>query len=514
MTRWMTAGSLGPPARWLLSAALALMPSLAAPQAPVARIEALVTEAMKQWEVPGLGLAIVENGKVVLLKGYGVRRLGRPEPVDGQTVFSIGSSTKAFASAAVALLVDDGRLKWDDRVVDHLPWFRLPDPWTTSELRVRDLLTMRAGTTSLNQLREVAADRRDFLTRLRYAPAPAGFRDQFGYTNDMYILSGQLVETTAGTTWDEFVTRRIWQPLGMKTATSRMAKSLADPNHAEPHMIRQPHVGHQKSAGVPLVPVVWEFSDDVGVPAGGVNASAADMAEWIKFQLGAAGKDLLSERTRRLLHAPQTVIADPSWWMTAEHQVAYAMGWATGEFLGERVVFHGGEEPGYNAQVVLLADRGFGLFIGVNRNSLAPYYLAKVIIAAYLGRLEGRDWSREYVQWIDRWNAETTRAEKARETGRILGVGPSLPLARYVGRFENQMTGTVVVTQAGDRLVAELAARDGPIVLPLEHWHIDQFITRIPPYNYRIRVTFAIDEAGEVTNVNLAAFGEFRRVAP
>jgi hypothetical protein len=293
-----------------------------------------------------------------------------------------------------------------------------------------------------------------------------------------------------------------------------MAKSLANPNHAAPHMIPRSHVTHQKSAGVPVVPVVWEFSDDVGVPAGGVNASAADMAEWIKFQVGAAGKGLLSDSTRRQLHEPQTVIPDPIWWMTAERNVAYAMGWATGDFLGERVVFHGGEEPGYNAQVVLLPDRGFGLFIAVNRNSLAPYELSKSIVAAYLGRSADRNWAREFDGWIERWNGEITRAEKARESGRLRGVGPSLPLARYAGRYQNQMTGTLTIKHAGDRLVAELTAREHPIVMNLEHWHIDQFVGRIPPYDYPVRYVFDIGEAGDVTAVRVTAFGEFRRITP
>jgi hypothetical protein len=200
--------------------------------------------------------------------------------------------------------------------------------------------------------------------------------------------------------------------------------------------------------------------------------------------------------------------------MTAEQHVAYAMGWATGTFLGERVVFHGGEEPGFNAQVVLLPDRGFGAFIAVNRNSLAPYQLAKAIVAEYLGRSAERDWSVEYVRQIDQWNAAATEAETARETGRLRGVGPSLPLARYAGRFQNELTGTLMITQVGDKLVAELNARERPIVMDLAHWHIAQFTGNYPPYGYRLRFAFDVNEVGEAAGLRVSGFGEFRRVKP
>jgi len=499
------------PTGWVAAGCLAISAGAAA-QSPPPAIDAYIAKAMKDWDVPGLSISIVQGGRVVAAKGYGVRGLGRPDAVDENTLFSIGSSTKAFGSTAVALLVEDGKLKWDDRVVDYLPWFRLPDPWITHELRVKDLLTMRAGTPSLNQLREIAKDRTDFLRRLRFSEQVHGFRDQYGYTNDMLITSGALVEAVAGKTWDEFMRERIWDPLGMKSTTSRMARARAEPNHMAPHAFKERFVGHAKTPGPQLRPIAWEYSDDVAVPAGGVVSSARDMAEWIRFQLDVDGRGLLSPKMKRLLHAPETVIANLDWWMTAENYATYAMGWVTGEFLGRTVVSHGGEGPGFNAQVAMFPGEGFGLFIVANRNSLLPYLLTKYIMAAYFGGAEKRDWAAPYVKQIETWNTAIKQAEAARQAGRLKNVGPSLPLARYAGTYVNDLTGRLQIQATDSGLVAEIAARERPIRMPLEHWQIDQFTATRNEWGVLLYYTFDINASGAVTGVTVSAFGTFKRV--
>jgi len=214
------------PAVFLLAAVAAQAQSPFPPPPSVEEIDAWVEDAMARWEVPGLGLAIVHEGRSYLSTGYGVRELGRDTPVDGGTLFSIGSCSKAFGAATIASLVEEGKLRWDDRITDHIPWFRLHDPWTTREIRVRDIVTHRVGTGSNQPLRPLVTDRRDYLMRLPHTDPDHPFRDRYGYTNDMFVLTGHLVETVSGTDWDSYAREKLWNPLGMATTTARMAGDL------------------------------------------------------------------------------------------------------------------------------------------------------------------------------------------------------------------------------------------------------------------------------------------------
>ncbi len=473
-------------------------------------LDSYVEESMRTWDVPGLSLAIVKDGEVVVATGYGLRELGKPDKVDGRTIFSIGSCSKAFGATAVALLVEDGKLRWDTRVVDHLPWFRLYDPWMTYELRVQDILTHRAGTGSMNQLRPIAKDRKDFLQRLQYGRPSHGFRDRYGYTNDMFILSGQLVEEVSGTTWDEFARTRIWVPLGMSDTTTRMGLATGVENRSAPHEFVEHFTGSNKTPGPALKPITWEFPDNVAVPSGGVVSSARDMAAWMKFYLESDSEGLLSNDSKKLLVAPHTVIPSPLWWMIADRRPAYAMGWATGDFLGKTVIFHGGEVPGYNASVALVPEENLGVYVATNRTSLLPFLLTKHIVASFGDPDDGHDWQPEYMEQIQQWNSDARAIEETRSAGRLKGVGPSLPLDAYVGRFENGFAGTLRIRKTEDGLQAELAAREGPIVFELEHWHIDQFTATWLDVEFFF--SFLINELGAVTDVKLSHYGTFQKV--
>ena len=510
-----------------------------------AAIDSIVEATMTQWDVPGLSLTIVANGEAWSVKGYGVRELGKPELVDENTIFSLGSCSKAFASAAVALLVEDGALFWEQRVVDHLPWFRLYDPWTTYELRVKDIVTHRVGTPSSNHLRSLAKDRKDFLMRLPHGDPAHRFRDRFGYTNDMFILSGALVEAVSGKSWDEFVRTRIWEPLGMGSTSSNMQRVNSSPNHALPHVFQERLFEVNVTPGPELVTVPWEYRDDVAVPSGGVASSANDMVKWIKFHVGVEGMPaILPATTVDLLHAPHTVVSSPAYWMMHEGPGAYAMGWATGQYLGRTVVSHGGNATGFNSSVTLVPEERFGIFVSVNRNSYVPWLLPRIILDQFFASGEGRDWHARYFDVLESGNARRQRGEEHRLAGRIEGAGPSLPLDMYTGTYHNDYAGSlqirlgaegeravpiappaqfgnwytshplvrkeVVPGERGHRLFAELDGRDGPIVLQLDRWHIDQFDAYLG--HVRVHFSFTIDERGQVTSVALDYFGDFERI--
>ncbi len=516
-------------------------------------IDAWVEAGLERWDVPGLTLAIIDNGEIYLSKGYGVRELGKSSKVDENTLFSIGSCSKAFGAASLAALVEEGALTWDDRVIDHLPWFRLHDPWTTNEIRVRDIITHRVGTGSTQQLRPLVHNRRDYLSRLPYNTPDHQFRDRYGYTNDMLILTGQLVETVSGVDWDSFARDRLWAPLGMNTTTARMAPANTSPNHAEPHAFRERrYVGGYNTPGPPLEPVPWQYAENVMVPSGGVISSASEMAEWMKFHLGTHPSPPLTKASVELMHTPHTVIQRPTSWMTFEEPGAYAMGWATGRFDNVTTVGHAGAALGFNCSIAMVPQKRFGIFTTANRNSELPYVLTKWAVTQFFGGPEARarDWHAEHERNVRATNRRAGEAEKTRTETR-LSQGPSLPLDAYVGRFQNNFAGTLEIQltqdptefqlrpaegRAGrwdatpgvhereepnmDRtssdgrdkpfLVAQLDGREGPIQLPLDPWHLDQFDAWYG--DIRIGVSFTINDLAKVTGVTLDYYGDFERI--
>ena len=531
----------------------------------VEEIDAWVEDAMARWEVPGLGLAIVHEGESYLSTGYGVRELGKSDLVDGGTLFSIGSCSKAFGAATLASLVEEGKLRWDDRITDHIPWFRLHDPWTTREIRVRDIVTHRVGTGSNQPLRPLVKDRPDYLKRLPHTEPDHAFRDRYGYTNDMFVLTGHLVETVSGTDWDSYAREKLWNPLGMTTTTARMAPANASANHAEPHaIIQRRFIGNAATTGMPLEPVPWQYAETVTVPSGGVITSADEITEWMRLHVGTHPNPPLSRSSVELMHTPHTVIRNPSSWMPFEGPGAYAMGWSTGRFGDVTGVGHGGNALGFNCSIALAPERGFGVWATTNRNSELPWVLTQWAMAQFVGtdELRGRDWHAEFERSVADGNRRIFAAEEARQAAR-LDQGPSVPLEAYVGTYHNGYAGELRIRltdeaipplmpaegrlgrwdgtpglherpaasasagadgnglgngsangvgEAPDelRLVAEFDGRERPVRMPLEHWHVDRFDMWFG--DVRIGVSFVLDDTARVTGVEMDYYGRFERV--
>ena len=417
------------------------------PPPSIEEIDEWIEAGMARWDVPGLGLAIVYDVESYLSTGYGVRETGKSEPVDGGTLFSIGSCSKAFGAATLAALAEDGRLSWDDRIIDHLPWFRLHDPWPTQEIRVRDIVTHRVGTGSNQPLRPLSRDRRDYLGRLPHTEPVHTFRDRYGYTNDMLILTGALAEAVSGMKWDALARQKLWNPLGMASTTSRMDIANASRNHAEPHaFVERRFAGNAATTGMPLEPVPWQYPDDLSVPSGGVISSADDMTEWMKFHLGSHPAAPLQKSSVELMHVPHTVILRPSSWMPFEGTGAYAMGWSTGRFGDVTTVGHGGNALGFNCSIALAPEHGFGVWANSNRNSELPWVVTKWAVARFLGGedMRSRDWHAEHESDIADANRRAFEAEAARQAAR-LDQGPSLPLEAFAGRYRNGYAGELVI---------------------------------------------------------------------
>ncbi|MGE0363082.1 MAG: serine hydrolase [Vicinamibacterales bacterium] len=493
---------------FVLTLAVAVDPAAAQP-APLAGFDALVAQAVREWRTPGLAIAVVKDGEVVFARGYGVPRLGGAEAVDDRTLFAVGSTTKAMTAAAVAMLVDEGRLRWDDRVIDHLPWFALADPYVTREVRIRDLLTHRAGVPNTDLLwYEQPTPGREIIARLRDVPLESSFRSHFTYQNVMYAAAGEVVAAVSGQPWAEFVRTRIFTPLGMTGTIPTAATLDAQPNVAAPHYEIDGAVTAIRNASV-----------DTVAPAGSVWSSVGDMAEWLRMLLAGGttrgGQRLLSAKAIGELFAPQTMVGEDGFYPTARltkpHWTTYGLGWFQADYGGEKVDFHTGSIDGMVAIAGLIRDRGLGVYVLANLDHAElRHALMYTVFDRYLGQ-PARDWSAEF-RGLYGELARTAAAERARaEAARVTGTSPTLPLDRYAGSYRSPVFGTVTVTREG----AGLHLRYGTgFSGSLEHWHYDTFRA---VWEARWRgtspATFSLDARGRVASVTTSGV-TFARVEP
>ena len=489
------------PAR-LARLVLVLMPlavrAARAQPAPLGGLDAYIERGMREWRVPGLAIAVVRDTGVVLARGYGVRQVGRPEPVDAHTLFAVGSATKAFTAAALGSLVDERRLAWDDRVTDRLPGFQLFEAQATREASVRDVLTHRVGLTP-NDLVWFASGRprADVVRRLRWARPAYGFRTHFVYQNSMYVVAGEVLAAVAGRPWDDVVRERLLLPLGMRETMTSVRALDGMANVARPHAI--------SDGGVRVIP----YRDvDNAAAALGLNSSVADMARWLRFQLDsgrAGGRALLSRGTFLELHRPQMVVPlggavraqNPH-----RHLRTYALGWYVEDYRGREVVWHMGATDGMRAIVGYMPEERVGVVALANlQGAELPAALMYRVFDHYLGA-PPTDWSgvllAEQRRAIARGRAFAARADSAR----VPNTRPSLPLAAYAGTYVDSLYGEVRVTHADGRLTIQ--ASPG-LHGELRHWHFDTFRTewegllREGPTS----AVFALDESGRPARLTL-----------
>ncbi len=384
---------------------------------PLKGLDDFVARAMKEFEVPGIAVAVVKDDKVVLAKGYGVRTLGESAPVDEKTLFAIGSCSKAFTAAALGLLVDEGKVKWDDPAAKYLRGFELYDPYASRELTLRDVLSHRCGLDRHDFVWYGSGlGREDILKRVRFARPASSFRSKFGYQNIMFLAAGQVVPAVTGKSWDDFVTERLFKPLGMQASGTSVTALPEGGDVATPH--------ERVEEKVQTVP--WRNIDNVG-PAGSINSSALDMARWVRFQLGDGNFEknrLLSSGTLGEMHKPQTVI--PLEGPTAKlyphsHFRTYGLGWFLHDYRGRLVVEHGGNIDGMSALVTLLPEEKLGLVVLTNRGATSlPAAVKYHVFDAYL-HAAPEDWVKQIVaveKGIRRIQKEAeAKDEKARASG-------------------------------------------------------------------------------------------------
>jgi CubicO group peptidase (beta-lactamase class C family) len=489
------------------SPSLAQRTPAASPQS-IRNFDAYIQKAMREWKVPGVAIAIVRNDSVVFTRGYGVRRIGDPAPVDPRTMFAIGSSSKAFTAAAIAMLVDEGKMQWNERVTTYLPGFEMYDPYVTRELTIRDALSHRSGLARGDVMWYGSAfDRDEILRRVRYLKPSWSFRSEFGYQNLMYLAAGQASAAVAGISWDQLIADRIFAPLGMRESNTSVKRLAGNANVATPHVTVDDSV----------VAVPYRDIDNIA-PAGSINSNVVDMAQWVRLQLGEgkyAGKQLVTTGNMKQMHTPHTVIRLEGGWglmFPEAHLMSYGLGWFMNDYKGKLAVHHGGNIDGMSALVAMLPEEKMGAVILTNMNGTPlPSVIVHRIFDDQLG-LPPTDFSADLLAKYDALQKQGREAVAKREAQRVAGTRPSLPLEKYAGTYSDSMYGDAVVKYANGTLRIEY----GPAFQgELEHWHYDTFRAAWEgPTQGKAFVTFSIDGSATVAEAQVENIAEFRRVAP
>ncbi len=460
---------------------------------PLAGLDAYISAAISEWKIPGVAVGIVKNDSVVFAKGFGVRTLGKPKLVDENTLFAIASDTKAFTGVVVAMLVDDGRLKWDAPLSSYLPALRFGDEHLNRELTVRDALSHRTGLARGDLLWAGGApyDRAELLRRVRYLKPTWPMRSRYGYSNLMYLAAGEAAAASTGRSWDHIVRDRIFVPLGM-TATNTSVTLLPGLNN-----VATPHAKVDgKVIAVPYTNI------DNAAAAGAINSNVTDMTRWLRFQLDSGrvnGRRLVSKRSFIETHTPQTVMRLDSAYRVFNpftHLRSYALGWQVMDYRGREMLSHAGNLSGMNAMVGLLPEERVGVVVLTNMegNALRESIMYKVF-DLFLNAPD-RDWSRVALDEKTAFDSIEARDQKEAEARRVRGTRTSLPLARYAGIYQDSLYGTAKVSLQRGKLLLEMAPR---MTGNLEHWHFDTF--RVKWHDRRDgtnMLTFSLDADGNV----------------
>ncbi|HET9407550.1 MAG TPA: serine hydrolase [Candidatus Sulfotelmatobacter sp.] len=460
----------------LLSIALALLalPSTAqskkqpqaAPPSPVADLGQLVPAEMQKWNVPGLAIAVVQNGQVIYSHGFGLRDVKNNLPVTTKTLFAIGSISKSFTSLSMGILNDQGKLDWDKPVRQYIPEFQMYDPVASERMTPRDLISHRVNMAG-HDLVWYSSDfsREDLVHRLRFLQSDHDFRSGYNYNNLLVATAGYLVGRIAGESWEDFTHQHVFEPLQMSSSNFSVADSQKSSDFSHPYR-KDEHTGEVSEIPFHALSAI--------APAGSINSNVEDMARYAIFQLGngkVGDRQVISAANLKLTHTAQVPMGPSPYKETGPY--SYAMGWVDTSYRGHPLTWHNGGIDGFYALLSLLPDDNFGVVILTNRlRSPLPEIVAYNIYDR-LFNLPPIEWSKRFQEQEEKQKtaAEQERAKEATE--RKQNTHPSHELKEYAGRYENPGYGTLTIQVEGDGLTGKL----NNLTFPLRHYHYDVFET-------------------------------------
>ena len=470
-------------------------------------LDAYVARALKTFDVPGLGVAIVKDGKIVVAKGYGLRKLGATAAVDEHTLFGIGSNTKAFTTAALATLVDAGKLSWDDPVYQRLPGFVMYDPYVSHEMTIRDLLTHRSGMGlgegDLLFWPHTTYTREEIIFKLRFMKPASSFRSHYAYDNLLYMTAGQIIPAVTGTSWDDYVRERLFTPLGMTHST------LTNSNFKPGDDVASPHSRVDGNLQV----IAFESLDNVG-PAGAINSCAADMAKWVQLQLDRGkfpdhdGRLFSEERSREMWSAQtilQTGTPPPPLAGLKANFADYALGWGLRDYRGRKLIGHTGGVAGFVSRVMLVPDENLGIVILTNAEQAGAFDSILYHVLDHYFNQPPTDWIAAFKAVNDAEEKDAAGTMKNAEASRAANSKPSLPLEKYAGAYTDAWYGPITLSMVNGGLV--LTFDHTPSMIgDLQHWQYDTFKA-----HWRVRtiedafITFSLKPDGTIDSAKMAA---------
>lgn len=454
------------------------------------KLDADIEYARVLWEVPGIAVTVVKDGKVLAAKGYGFRRHGSPERIDGHTMYDTASMSKSFTAAVIATLVDEGKMRWDDPVRKYLPSFELRDPYRAQHATIRDLLAHRLGLERGDHLFVFGNyPTAEIIRRMRYLREIDGFRGGMTYHNLSYAAAAEAASQAAGMPFVDLLRTRLLEPLGMKESNAGVNHDVGVTNYSD---------GHTVSDGK-LVPIRAKKALHI-LGANAVNTTPHDMAKWLLFQLGDGtweGKRIISEAAMQEMHSPHTVIATTPQ-MRAARGVhffgGYGLGWQIMDYRGRKMYWHSGGADGMPTYMAILPDDRIGVCVMVNTWHAPVLHgaIAGRVLDTLLGNPDKPDWAGKPPKPAPReWPA------------RIAGTAPSRPLDQYAGTYVSELYGDMAITQSGDKLALQFGGGERA---DLEHWHHDTFRLRWRDRAYDwadTLVAFALDAAAKPVRLDM-----------
>ena len=430
-------------------------------------LEERIEQIRKDWNIPGMAVAIIKGDKVIYANGFGVRELGKSAKVDKKTLFAVGSTTKAMTVATLAMLVDDEKLNWDDRVIDILPGFRMYDTYATAEMTVRDLLTHKSGLTRGDQVWFGSPmDQQEIFHQIRYLKPAYSFRSTYNYQNLMYLTAGLVSAEIHGDSWDNVMYKRFFRPLKMRTSVTNLRDLAKRSNVATPHGI----------VDGKLQPIEDRNLDNIS-PAGSVYSNVLEMSNWIRLNMNNGmfeGKRILSEAVVNEMQAPQM---HASYYPGDEvtNFSLYGLGWRLSDYRGYKMVSHGGGIDGFITWTGFISEIDLGWVVVNNGGMRASYAVGREIIDAFLGKADDIDWSGKDKKSYDKAIAVQDSIRNDVDSQRVSNTSPRLKNSGYKGEYDHDFYGRMTVSTSGNNLIL---SRGDALKGTLSHWHYDTFRVR------------------------------------
>lgn len=472
-------------------------------------LDSYISKVLQAFEVPGMSIAIVKDGKVILTKGFGIKKLGRQSPVDDHTLFSIASNSKAFTSAALAILVEEGKIKWDDPVIRYLPWFKMSDPYVTTHLTIRDMLVHHSGLAAysgdLMLFPPSAFSRKEIVQKVAELPLVHDFRTTYAYDNVLYVTAGELISEVSGMPWEEFIKTRIFDKIGMNESISRFSEFKNQHNVA---------TGHQRNDG--KVHVIDHGLDimigDAGDPCGGIVTNANDIAKWLITQLdsGRAPNNaaIFSPASTKQLWKIVTPI---SYGKIVDDlkpaQISlsgYALAFHIYNYKQYKIVGHGGALDGFVSQIAMVPDLNLGIAVFTNQESTGAYYSVIYHLLDYYMNFPAFDWISGYKNREDSALARLKKRQKENIIIPSANTKLSLPPENYAGIYSDKLIGNIRVSNENGSMVLRFE-QSPQLVADLKHFQYDTFVAYFRNKDFKADsyVTFSLNPDGSIGQVKL-----------